>query len=162
MLKYILAGLAVLVVIGLLMRDTSSPVKASAEIDINAPLDKVWGLQTDFALWKEWNADIEEMTVNGPVAAGTEFVWKAGGMTIHSTIQDVVDRRHIIWTGKTFGTDAIHKWEFTSVNGVTHVYTEEEFTGVLPWLLPGTMREMLQQALQHGVQVLKVAAERNG
>jgi hypothetical protein len=162
MLKYILAGLAVLVVIGLLMRDTSSPVKASAEIDINAPLDKVWGVQTDFARWKEWNADIEEMTVNGPVAAGTEFVWKAGGMTIHSTIQDVVDRRHIIWTGKTFGTDAIHKWEFTSVNGVTHVYTEEEFTGVLPWLLPGTMREMLQQALQHGVQVLKVAAERNG
>jgi hypothetical protein len=59
------------------------------------------------------------------------------------------------------GTDATHKWEFSSVNGVTHVYTEEEFTGALPWLLPGTMRGMLQKALQHGVQVLKVASEKN-
>ena len=161
MLKYLLAGIAVLVVVGLLRRDAGSPVKASAEIDIDAPLDKVWGVQTDFARWKEWNADIEEMKMNGPVAAGSKFVWKAGGMTIHSTIQDVADRRHIIWTGKTLGTDATHKWEFSSVNGVTHVYTEEEFTGALPWLLPGTMRGMLQKALQHGVQVLKVASEKN-
>ncbi|MDD2929943.1 MAG: SRPBCC family protein [Sideroxydans sp.] len=162
MLRYFVAGIAVLVVVGFFMRDTGSPVKASAEIDIKAPLDKVWGVQTDIARWQEWNADIEEMKVNGPLAAGTDFVWKAGGMTIHSTIQDVADRRHIIWTGKTMGIDAIHKWEFTSANGVTHVYTEEEFSGMLAWLLPGTMREVIRNALQHGVQVLKVAAENKG
>lgn len=162
MLRYFLAGIAVLLVIGYFMRDTGSPVKASAEIDIYAPLDKVWAVQTDLARWQEWNADIEAMTINGPVAPGAEFVWQAGGMTIHSTIREVADRRHIIWTGKTLGTDATHKWVFSSANGVTHVYTEEEFTGVLPWLLPGTMREMLQQALEHGVQVLKVASEKQG
>lgn len=160
MWNYFIFGIAVLALIGFLMRDTSQPVRGSAEIDISAPINKVWALQTDLARWKEWNADIEEMNVKGPLEAGTEFTWKAGGITINSRITEVIEHRRIVWTGKTMGIDAVHKWEFSSGGEVTHVSTEEEFSGFLPWLLPGTMRKTILNALQHGVHVLKVASEK--
>ncbi|PKY12250.1 hypothetical protein B1757_00005 [Acidithiobacillus marinus] len=141
------------------LRDTSAPVWASVEIDINAPVETVWKLQTDIANWGQWNSDIEEMHIHGPVEPGTEFVWKTSGMTIHSKITDVSENRRIAWIGETIGIKAVHKWEFQGAGGVTHVYTEETFTGPLAWLLPGTMRKAIHDALWHGVSALKSISE---
>lgn len=147
------------IVLFLLFRD-KEPVMASAEIVANAPIEKVWDIETDLNNWDEWNSDIESMVVNGEIGTGTEFVWKAGGITIESTITEYEPHTRIAWKGKTFGINASHLWNFANKGDSTHIYTEEKFTGILPWLMPGTMRSQIDKALKHGVQALKSAAEK--
>ena len=158
MYKYILILLVVGVVVLLLLRD-KEPVAASAEIVANAPIKRVWEIETDLDNWSNWNSDIESMEVKGDIGVGTVFVWKAGGITIESTITEYEPNTRIAWKGKTFGIDAYHIWNFTARGDTTHISTEEKFKGILPWLLPGTMRDQIDKALKHGVQVLKNAAE---
>lgn len=160
MWKYILTVLVVLLLAAFFMRDTSQPVTAAAEIDIKAPLKAVWQLQTDIGQWQKWNADIESIQIDGPVAPGTQFVWKSGGVTIRSTIREMEAPRLVVWTGETIGIKAVHRWQFSSDGDTTHVYTEETFTGFLPWLLPGTMRDAISEALNDGVRKLKTASEK--
>jgi uncharacterized membrane protein len=156
--KYIFISFFVVVVLFLLLRD-KNPVVASAEIVANAPIQKVWEIETDLDNWENWNSDIESMEVNGDIGVGTVFVWKAGGITIESTITEYEPNTRIAWKGKTFGIEAYHVWNFTERGEATYINTEERFTGILPWLLPGTMRDQIDKALKHGVQVLKNAAE---
>ncbi len=160
-IKIIIIAICILLAAGLLLRDNSTPVSAHAEIDIEVPVADVWRLQTDIANWKKWNADIEEISISGPVKPGTEFIWKAGGFTIQSKILEVIPNKQIMWSGKMIGISAVHKWEFTERNGITHVYTEEEFKGFLAWLLPGTLRKTLQNSLDRGLNLLKQNLEKN-
>lgn len=156
------SGIALFLVIAgaLLMRDTSSPVSASAEIDISAPVQRVWNIQIDFENWYKWNKDVGSMELRGPVAPGTVFNWKGGGVSVSSKIQEVVPLKRIVWIGKAIGIDAVHVWEFKEKDGGTHVYTRETFTGPLAWLMPGTMRNTLASTLDKGVVLLKQEAER--
>jgi uncharacterized protein YndB with AHSA1/START domain len=159
-LKLLAIALLLLVPVWFLLRDRA-PVAARADIVVHAPIEQVWRIQTDIAGWRRWNPDIQEMRVDGPVGVGTVFVWRAGGITIESTITEFTPPTQIVWTGKTFGVNARHVWRFTASAEGTAVETEEVFTGPLPWLLPGTLRAQLDKALRHGVDVLKREAERS-
>jgi hypothetical protein len=58
--------------------------------------------------WPRWNADIKEARIEGDLAPGTSFTWKAGPGTIRSAFREV-DWPHVLaWTGKTMGITAIH------------------------------------------------------
>jgi Uncharacterized conserved protein len=96
--------------------DTSAPAVARGEIEIAAPPEIVWRVLTDIANWPSWNPDIKSVSLEGPLAAGTRFRWKAGPGTITSTLQTVDPPRRIDWTGKTFGIKAV---ESTSSNPAT-------------------------------------------
>jgi hypothetical protein len=48
------------------------------------------------------------MAMQGAVARGSTFRWKAGPGTITSRIERVEPPRLIAWTGKTLGIHAIH------------------------------------------------------
>ena len=160
MFKYvILAIVVVCIIIFLLLRD-KKPVSANAEIFIQAPLDRVWIILTDIQKWKNWNSDIESMNVIGDVELGTTFIWKAGGVTIESEITELIPKQKIAWKGKTTGISAYHIWNFSEEEKNVRVYTEERFSGILAWLLPGTMRNQISKALKHGVLVLKQEAEK--
>lgn len=156
--KYIIIFILIAVCLFLIFRDKKA-VKANAEIMANADIERVWGIETDLKNWSAWNADIQSMKVNGDMGIGTVFVWKAGGISIESTITEYEPPFRIAWKGKTLGINAYHVWSFSQAGDFTHIYTEEKFTGILPWLLPGTMRSEIDKALKHGVQVLKEAAE---
>ena len=158
MYKYILVGLILSAILFIAFRD-KNPVFASAEIMINAPIEKVWKIQTNLSEWKSWNSDIQSMQVIGEVGSGTKFIWKAGGITIESEIIEYQPNSKIAWKGKTFGINAHHVWQFTKTEDGTRVYTEEKFTGFLAWLMPGTMRNQIEKALTHGVNVLKQVSE---
>lgn len=159
MYKYLLFAIIVISALFLLFRDKHAVV-ASAEIVAKSSMQRVWEIITDLRNWSNWNTDIESMHVEGDTGLGTVFVWKAGGMTIESTITDFQPNTRIVWKGKTLGIDAYHVWEFSDKGDYTHIYTEEKFTGILPWLLPGTMRKEIDKALKHGVEALKKAAEK--
>ena len=56
----------------------SAPVIAAGVIDIAAKPETVWGVMTDIERWPAWNPDVEEASLHGDVAEGTQFRWRFG------------------------------------------------------------------------------------
>ena len=79
--------------------ETMAPMFASKEIFIEAPLNKVWNLQTNIEDWIQWQPDISYSKLDGPLVAGSVFRWKAKGMKIVSTLHTVAPMDKIGWTG---------------------------------------------------------------
>jgi hypothetical protein len=100
-----------------------APVVGASEIEIAAAPEAVWDVLTAFERWPGWNRDVKSMTMEGDVAPGAVFRWKAGPGTITSTIQHVERPRLLAWTGKTLGIKAIHYWHFEPRDGKTFVRT---------------------------------------
>jgi len=106
----------------------AAPVNSKREIEIAAPPDVVWDVLTGFAEWPQWNPQVNSMSFDGPVAAGSTFRWKAGPGTIVSTLEEVDPPRYVRWRGRTLTIDAIHEWRLESRDGGTHVETEESYS----------------------------------
>jgi uncharacterized protein YndB with AHSA1/START domain len=137
----------------------AAPAIGLAKTLVNAPIETVWKLLSDFEGWPTWNKSVSRIQLNGPVDVGTTFVWVAGGSTIVSRLEEIEAPSRIVWSGKTFGIKAVHVWKFERRNDGTHVYTEESFDGLIVKLFPGLMRKMLAKALDQGVRALKEEAE---
>jgi uncharacterized protein YndB with AHSA1/START domain len=140
--------------------DPDAPVIAAAKIEIAAAPAVVWDALADFERWPAWNPDVKTMSLEGPVAPGTTFRWKAGPGTITSTLECVERPREIGWTGSTFGIKAVHVWRFDGDHATTLASTAESWTGWLPRLLRGPLRKQLQRGLEAGLPHLKAEAER--
>lgn len=137
-----------------------APAIASAEALIQASLDVVWSVQTNLAEWSRWNPDVEYVDMEGPLARGTEFRWKAGGAAITSALQEVEPKSRIVWTGKLLGIRAVHVWIFEERADGVLVRTEESFDGLLARLFAKSMRRMLALSLAKGLDALKMECER--
>ena len=80
--------------------NASAPVVGTCELEIAAAPETVWEVVTAVDSWPTWNPDVKSVSVEGPVAEGTSFRWKAGPGTIRSTIQQLDAPRRIAWTGQ--------------------------------------------------------------
>jgi uncharacterized protein YndB with AHSA1/START domain len=140
--------------------NSDAPAFASAETVIAAPPQTVWDVLADLERWPEWNPDVRSVAVEGPVAPGTRFRWKAGPGTITSTLQQADRPLSIAWTGTTMGIRAMHAWRLEPRDGGTLARTEESFEGLLARLLRARMQRMLQRSLDSGLDHLKAEAER--
>jgi uncharacterized protein YndB with AHSA1/START domain len=140
--------------------DRTAPVVAGCEIEIAAPPERVWELLTDIDRWPEWNPDIDSAALDGPLAAGTTFRWKAGPGSIVSRIQHVEPPREIGWTGKTMGIAGVHVHRLEPTGGGTRVVTEESWVGFPVRLMRRRMRRTLERSLETGLRHLEAAAER--
>ncbi len=137
-----------------------APVVSSVELEIEAPVETVWGVLTAIDGWPSWNPDVKSVTIEGPAVEGTTFRWKAGPSTIRSTIVRVDPPRLIAWTGSTLGIKAIHVWRLEPKNGATLVRTEESYDGLVARLLRRSLQKTLDKALAGGVRYLKSEAEK--
>src|SRR5580704_481071 len=109
-----------------------APVKASLEITIHAPVEKVWLLLTDVRGWPKWQTDISTAEIAGPLQAGSSFSWTTGGTHIQSRVALVQPYDQFAWTGKAFGATAIHVWKLSRLaDGRTIVRTDESMRGFL-------------------------------
>jgi len=135
-------------------------VWASAEKQIAAPLETVWNVLSDLPNWRSWNPDVQSMEVRGPIEPGTDFVWKAGGLTIRSQIQEVVPPARIAWTGRTMTIRAVHTWVLEGHGDSTLVRTEESFEGVLASVFSGPLRTSLSKSLSSSLDALAEACEK--
>ena len=86
--------------------DRAAPVLAHQEIDIDAPLERVWALHTHVARWPEWQTEITEARIEGPFEPGTSFDWTSYGFSVRSTIYDVDSRSRVLWGGTAEGITA--------------------------------------------------------
>lgn len=113
----------------------------------------------DLAGWPDWNPDVREVSVQGEVAEGTRFRWKAGPGTITSTLRLVDRPRAIGWTGRTFGIDAIHVWRFEPRGEITIAGMEESFDSLVAKLFRRRLQRQLDATTKRGLENLKAAAE---
>jgi len=60
----------------------SSIWRAEYSAETTAAPEAIWRLFADVAGWKRWNAGIEEIRIDGPFQAGTEFHMKPPGQEI--------------------------------------------------------------------------------
>ena len=137
----------------------NAPVKASLQIIIHAPVEKVWGVLTDIANWPKWQTDISTTEIAGPLQAGTTFAWTAGGTHIKSRLALVQPYNQFAWTGTAFGAKAIHVWKLSRLaDDQTIVKTDESMQGFLLTLFYSSKK--LQETDQRWLDRLKLAAER--
>lgn len=72
--------------------DRNAPVLAHHEIDISAPVSRVWALHKDVNGWPSWQSDITAAQLNGGFAPGGSFTWTSFGFTVTSTVYAVQDQ----------------------------------------------------------------------
>jgi len=138
----------------------SAPVIGRSQTEIDAPAETVWNVLTAVESWPAWNPDVKSVSMEGELAEGTTFRWKAGPGTITSTIRQIDAPRRIAWTGKTFGINATHVYRLEGQNGKTFVRTEESYEGLVARVLRGSLQKTLDKALEQGLAHLKGEAER--
>jgi hypothetical protein len=110
--------------------------------------------------WPAWNPAVKSAALQGEIAKGSEFRWKAGPGTITSIIQQVEPPQLIVWTGKTLGIKAVHVHTLEARNGKTLVKTKESYEGLAARLFSGPLKKTLDSALEEGLAHLKAEAER--
>jgi hypothetical protein len=139
--------------------DQQAPLVASQEMFIEASPETIWKLQTNINAWNEWQPDVSKSTLAGPLAVGSVFNWRAGGLNITSTLQVVQSMRQIGWTGKALGLQVRHLWMFRPQENGTLVRTEESMEGWLATLLRFVWPKFLEESLDKALKTLKSKAE---
>ena len=139
--------------------DPKAAAIAECRILINAPLHRVWQLQTEIDRWSEWNPAVRRARLEGPLAVGSVFRWKSGGTSIVSTLAQVEPMSELAWTGRSFGIRAAHTWSFRRQGKSVAVVTRESFDGWVPRLLSRAAQAMLAATLRTWLKHLKQAAE---
>jgi uncharacterized protein YndB with AHSA1/START domain len=139
--------------------DLRAPVTAAYEVEIDAPLQRVWDLLGNPLAWPSFAPEVHDVHLDGPVAADTRFTWSNGRARMRSRFA-VVDRgREITWTGVSSGAKAVHRHLLEAAGDTTtRVRSEESMAGPLLVLLYSSAK--LQAGLEQWLTGLKAAAER--
>jgi len=141
----------------LIRRD--APVVGESALEIDARPDAVWDVLTDVESWPTWNPEVKSASMQGSVAEGSTFRWKAGPGTIKSTIRQVERPSLIAWTGTTFGIKATHVYVLEPRGAATLVKTSESYEGLVARLFRRQLTKTLERALVDGLQFLKAELE---
>lgn len=139
--------------------NTGAPVFARKEIMIDAPIEKVWRIQSDIENWPSWQPDITTVKLDCDLRAGATFHWKAQGLSIRSQLHTVEPDRSIGWTGTAPGMYAIHNWVFEPHGETTRAITEESLSGWLTRLMKLFNPHFLEKSLEATLQRLKNKSE---
>jgi len=137
----------------------AAAVESQAQVLIQAPVDRIWELLIRVDEWPRWNKAVQSSELQGPFATGSTFVWRSEGFTVTSMLRDIEVPKRLTWTGKAFGTNAVHRWELEETPDGVVVRTSETFDGWLPALMPDTMQRKLDSTLPRWLTALKLAAE---
>ena len=140
--------------------NSSAPVKCHRSITINASQEKVWAALTNIDQWANYLTFVSKPKLNGELKAGTSFYWKNAGTPINSIIHTAEPFNYFGWTGKAFGTFAIHNWTLTSSNGQTLIAADESMEGFPVVLFKKYFYKLLDNGLQSWLELLKKECEK--
>jgi uncharacterized protein YndB with AHSA1/START domain len=138
----------------------NAPAVARARVQIAADPDTVWRLLSDLGGWPRWKSDVRSVSLRGPLAPGSMFVWKAGAGTLRPTLREVERPARIVWSGATLGIKAIDVFRLEPRDDGTLVAQEESWEGLVVSLFAGRLRRTLQSSIDKGLADLKSEAER--
>jgi uncharacterized protein YndB with AHSA1/START domain len=138
-----------------------APATGEGEVHIPAPPEAVWAVMSDIESWPNWNPDIRVAKLEGPLAPGTVFRWKATTSLV-SRLEVVDPPYEIAWTGTTMGIHAVHVYRFEADEGGTFARSSESWDGLIPKVLKGYSRRTLREDIRQSLQRLKQEVERRG
>jgi len=138
-----------------------APLFAHKDIFIEAPPQSVWNVQTDINNWSRWQPAITASKLESPLAVGSVFRWRSGGVNVTSTVQVLKLNELIAWTGQSLGAQAKHIWKLIPQGNGTLVTTEESMEGWSVRLLKLVMPKFLDNSLDPWLRNLKTQAESN-
>ena len=139
--------------------DSRAPVTAAHEVEIHAPVQRVWDLLADPMAWPSFAPEVHGVHLDGPVAVDTRFTWANGRSRMKSRFAVVEPGREITWTGVSSGFKAAHRHLLEATgDGATRVRSEESMAGPLLVLFYGSAK--LQAGIEAWLAGLKRAAER--
>ena len=136
-----------------------APIITKREIIIQASPTVVWTVHTAINEWSQWHPSIDMSKLEGPIAVGSIFQWKSGGLNITSTIQVVEPHQRIGWIGKTLGARSRHIWILQPHDNGTILKTEESMDGWLISILKLVSPKFLEKSLDTWLQSLKIRVE---
>lgn len=139
--------------------DQTAPIISRHEIDIQAPVEVVWEIQTDINAWPQWRSAVTSASFQNTLQPGSQFKWEDSGLKITSTIRQVIPNRRIVWTGPAQGINAVHVWEFTPTANGVHVHTEESWNGEGLKAQAEKLQPLLDQSLKSWLSLLKTRSE---
>ena len=108
------------------------------EIEIGAPIEKVWSVLMDFENWKEWNPIVNSVRGNSVKGSKLNIIMKgkdgSDSMKYDAVITDSEEPKTFRWratmmAGFLFTNDKIFDLEATATG--TKLIHREEFTGML-------------------------------
>ena len=137
-----------------------APILSKGEVEIAADPETVWKVLSTLDRWPAWNPGVKSVSIEGSVAKGTQFRWKAGPWKIVSVIQNVKRARLLAWTGRMMGIRAVHTWHLEPLGAGTLVLNEESWEGLLGRLFRRSLQKALDKASASGLAHLKAEAER--
>ncbi|MET8765759.1 SRPBCC family protein [Streptomyces sp. NPDC004658] len=142
--------------------DPDAPVITRDDIVIQAPLIRVWNIQTDVDAWPTWQPDVTEAAKQtpGPLRKGSVFVWSVNGLqNITSTVKQARPGHRIVWGGPAQGITAVHVWTFRQERDGVHVHTEESWSGAPVESDTANLQAALDASLDAWLHNLKATAE---
>lgn len=112
---------------------TGFAAKLSTEITINASIDKVWKILTDFDNYAEWNPFIK--SIEGDVIAGNKIDVEIDGMKFRPKVLQYDENSQLVWIGR-LGLPGIfdgkHSFKLlANEDGTTTFIHSEQFKGLL-------------------------------
>ncbi|MEU5184328.1 SRPBCC family protein [Streptomyces longwoodensis] len=141
--------------------DETAPVIVRLSTVIDAPLERVWALHTDIDAWAEWNADVDQAELDGPLLPGNSFHWKTHGLDITSTLREIVPGQRLVWGGPAGGIEGVHVWTFEQTGSQVTVHTEESWSGAPVDAAAEQLGQALRQSLTTWLASLKSRAEQS-
>jgi hypothetical protein len=139
--------------------DGNAPVRASREIRIEAPVERVWELLVNVPAWPTWDSGIHDVHLDSTVAADARFTWVNGRARIRSRFAVVDPGRELTWTGISSGAKAVDRHVLEATDGaVTRVRCEESMAGPLLVLFYNSAK--LRTGMEQWLTALKTAAEK--
>jgi hypothetical protein len=128
----------------------SNSLSVSVQTGINAPLEKVWQVLTDFGSYHTWHPILTLESGAGPVAVGTQLQGqssggRAGEQPVAFTIVLVQEPNRLAWTG---GDPEVvagrHSFQLEQLaDGTTEFIESEVFTGpAAPEVIGGQLPEL--------------------
>ncbi len=139
--------------------NSDAPVITRDEILIDAPIERIWEIQTDVANWPSWQPDVDGVQTDGPLAVGSVFHWQTAGLDITSTVEEVDAPHRIVWGGPARGIVAVHVWTLSAQDDGVLVYTEESWEGEPVDNQVETLQSALDNSLRDWLENLKRTAE---
>jgi uncharacterized protein YndB with AHSA1/START domain len=139
--------------------NTEAPVITRDEILINAPVKKIWEIQTHVSAWPAWQPDVDGSESEGPLEVGSVFRWQTAGLDITSTVQEIDPPRRIVWGGPAQGISAVHAWTLEPQEDGVLVKTQESWEGEPVDAQVETLQGALDKSLRDWLENLKRTAE---
>ena len=99
--------------------------KFERDVEIDAPVEKVWKVITDPNHWPQWFPGVDSISNVTSVGPGGSFDWTSEGRTGHGTITKVEPMKHLEITTQVGDDKDLHVFELSPAGGFLGLHADE-------------------------------------